>query len=440
MKLISVNGLGAGYGDVTAEHVKASAKALNEVARLVTADPEVPDVRPLHVRLSHFEHGGMLSLQLFGFSVLPATGQSVTIPFPPGMTERPPATGLRPPEEASAQAPTIYAVVANHPVPAQIEHTLASLAKLVARQELRAAGKDIDVAELDTLATAVDTEAETSVTDMFRSQGWRATAQALSVRSAAAGVPLVVAYSPVLMDPTALALRAPILRRVYNEMPNVRSAIDKVAAYLSQGLISIGGGSEQISAYVRDYLDVGDTRTYLAHLVRDALVCGNGYLAFGPMPDEDIRLLRPEHVTALDGNTVRVSEGDAETIYKPVLHDAGAEQCDSPYGLSVLEPFVSLQIRRELMLQTIEFADFYGQPSVPEPLRTKAVQNVPLARRTLESIDKQIAATLGSLRSFQAESPPDLYFPGHELMAPASAGLALITDDSQSSPATWQRP
>ena len=47
----------------------------------------------------------------------------------------------------------------------------------------------------------------------------------------------------------ALALRAPILRHVYNEMPEVRSAIDKVAATLSQGLMTVGGSSEQIGAY-----------------------------------------------------------------------------------------------------------------------------------------------------------------------------------------------
>ena len=84
MKLISDRSPGAGYGSVTAEHVKASAAALTELARLVTADSGARDARPLHVRLSHFEHGGVLSLQLFGFPLLPATGQSVTVPVPPG--------------------------------------------------------------------------------------------------------------------------------------------------------------------------------------------------------------------------------------------------------------------------------------------------------------------------------------------------------------------
>jgi hypothetical protein len=434
MKLISDRRSGAGYGDVTVAHMKASAAALTELAQLVTADIRSPDARPLHVRMSHFEHGGVLSLQLFGFPILPATGQSVKIPVPPGMKERPLAAGLRPPEEAFAQAPMIYAVVANHPVSVQIEHTLASLATLVARQEFISAGKDINVGEIDRLAAAVDMQAATAVTDTLRTLGWRAAAQAVSVRSAAAGVPLAVTYSPVLMDAAALALRAPILRRVYNEMPAIRSAIDKVAATLSQGLITVGGGSEQIGAYVRDYLDAGSTRTYLAHLARDAFVCGNGYLSFGAMPDEDIRLLRPEQATVLEADTVCVSDGNAEVIHRPVMHVTGAEQYDSRYGLSVLEPFVNLQSHRELMLLTIEFAEAYEQPSVPEPARAKAVENVPLACRALESIDNQVAAMLGNPRTLPAEPSTDLYFPGYELMAPAAAGLTLVSGEPPADP------
>jgi hypothetical protein len=434
MKLISDVGSDAGYGSVTAAHMEASAAALTELARLVTAGTRAHGTRPLHVRLSHFEHGGLLSLQLFGFPVLPAAGHSVTIPTPPGVEEMPPATGLRAPGEASAQAPMIYAVVANHSVPVQIEHTLAELAALVARQELISVGKGVNVGEIDKLAATADTQATTAVTDTLRSQGWRAAAQAVSARSVAAGVPLDVTYSPVLMDATALALRAPILRRVYNELPGIRNAIDNVAATLSQSLITVGGSSEQVAAYVRNQVEAGSIRTYLAHLARDAFVCGNGYLSFGGMPDEDIRLLRPELVTVLEPDKVRVSDGDTDVIYRSVLHETGAEQYGSSYGLSVLEPFVNLQTNRELMLQTLEFAEAYAQPSAPESVRTKALENVPLARRTLDSIDSQVAATLGGPMTLQVQLPADLYFPGHEFMAPTAAGLALVAGESSADP------
>jgi hypothetical protein len=439
MKLISDVGLDAGYGSVTASHMAASASALTELARLSSADPGQHGARPLHVRLSHFEHGAALSLQLFGFSVLPATGERVISPRPAGMAAKPPAAGLLPPDAVSAEDPMIYAVIANHSVPVQIEHTLATLAMLVARQELISAG-GLNVPEIDRLGAEVDTRATTAVRDTLRSQGWRAAAQAISARSAAAGLPLAVTYSPVLMDAGALALRAPILRRVYNEMPEVRRAIDKVATMLSQGLMAVDSGSERVAAFARDLLDIGSTRTYLAHLARDAFVCGNGYLSFGTVADEDIRLLPPEQVTIVDSETVRVTDGGTDVIHRPVLHVTGAEQPGSPYGLSVLEPFVHLQNERETFQETLELAEAANQnPATPEDFRAWALRNVPLASRRLKDIDNKITATLGGPTHLEVEPPADLYFPGHELMAPAAAGLSLVTRESAGNAATGKQ-
>lgn len=283
MKFVSDAGPDAGYGAVTAPHMVASASALTELARLASGAPGPPGSRVLHVRLAHFEHKAALSLQLFVFSVLPAVSEPVIIPMPPGLPARPPAAGLLPPDKATEQQPLTFAVTINHPVRVQVEHVLATLAMLAARQELTSAGA-LHVAEIDVQAAEVDTRATTAIRDTLRSQGWRAAAQAISARAAAAGLPLAVTYAPTLMEPRDLALRAPILRRVYNEMPEVRLAVDKAATLLSQSLTTVGGGSEQVASFARDLLDVGSTRTYLAHLARDAFVCGNGYLSFGTAP------------------------------------------------------------------------------------------------------------------------------------------------------------
>src|SRR6266536_6213758 len=128
MKLITEVGPGAGYGIVTAPHMAASASALTELAGLVTADSGLRGGHPLYVRLSHFEHGAALSLQLYGFPVLPAAEEPVIRPPAPGIKDKPPAAGLRPPEAVSAEDPLIWAVVANHSVAVQIEHTLSMLA------------------------------------------------------------------------------------------------------------------------------------------------------------------------------------------------------------------------------------------------------------------------------------------------------------------------
>ena len=312
-------------------------------------------------------------------------------------------------------------MTANHPVPVQVEHALATLAMLAARQELTSGGT-LQVSQIDVQADEADTRATAAVRDTLRSQGWRAAAQAIGARSAAAGLPLAVTYAPVLMEPSALALRAPILRRVYNEMPEVRRAVDKAATVLSQGLTTVGGGSEQVASFARDMLDVGSTRTYLAHLARDAFVCGNGYLSFGAVADEDVRLLQPEQVTILGPHAVRVADGSTQAVHRHVMHMTGGEQQDSPYGLSILEPFVGLQLDREIYPGNDRHRrSLDPRPSPRRRPGTRAQQNVPLARRRLEYVAKQITETLGGTAHLRAEPPADLYFPGHELMSPAAA-------------------
>lgn len=424
MKFVSDVGPDAGYGAVTATHMAASAVALAELARLASVGPGQPGSRVLHVRLSHFEHGAALSLQLFGFFMLPAISEPVIAPAAPGLPPKPPAAGLLPPDKATADQPLIYAVTANHPVPVQVEHALATLAILVARQELTSGGT-LQVPQIDVQADEADTRATAAVRDTLRSQGWRAAARAIGARSAAAGLPLAVTYAPVLMEASALALRAPILRRVYNEMPEVRRAVDKAATVLSQGLTTFGGGSEQVASFARDILDVGSTRTYLAHLARDAFVCGNGYLSFGAVADEDVRLLQPEQVTILGPHAVRVADGSTQAVHRPVMHMTGGGQQDSFYGLSILEPFVGLQLDRELFQETIDIADAWTRGPAPKEAREQVQQNVPLARSRLEYVAKRITETLGGTAHLRAEPPADLYFPGHELMSPAAARLSL---------------
>jgi hypothetical protein len=444
MKLISDVGPGGGYGDVTGAHMAASASALTELARVATADFSQRDARPLYVRLSHFEHGAFLSPLLFGFWVLSTTGELVTRPTPPRMEGRPPlpAAHLRSVDAASPEHPSIYAVVANHPVPVQIEHTLAALSSLVARQEFVGAGISDVVTEIDRLTAEVDTRAITVVTDTLRSQGWRAAAEAVRARSEAAGLPLVVMYDPVLMDQVTLALRAPILRRIYNELPAVREAVDKVATIHSQGLKTVGVGSERAAAFARDLLDVGSTRTYLAHLARDAFVCGNGFLAFGAVPDEDIRLLPPELVRILEPvgpGILSVAVGDAGVIHKPVLHVTGAEQRESSYGLSVLEPFVQVQCEREVMLDLLEVAKAWDRPDVPELYRSDALKKVPLARRVLASLESKVVTMLGGPRTLRVQPPADLYFPGYEGMAPVANGLSMVTGEADAGTGSGER-
>ena len=231
------------------------------------------------------------------------------------------------------------------------------------------------------------------------------------------------------MDASALALRAPILRHVYNEIPEIRTAIDKVATMLSQGLMTVGGGSERVAAFA------GTCSTSAPHgptwLTLPATHSSAGTVTcHSERSQTGLRLLPPEKVTILDSETVQLADGGTDVIHTSVMHMTGAEQQGSLYGLSVLEPFVQLRDERETFQASIEMAKTWSQIPAPEYARAWALGNVPLARRRLKDIDDKITATLGGTTHLEVEPPADLYFPGHELMAPAAAGLSLVTHES----------
>jgi hypothetical protein len=220
-------------------------------------------------------------------------------------------------------------VVANHPVALQVEHTLATVSMLISRQALveralRDRDSDSLTAQIDVLARGADADAQRFVSEGLRASSWVDVATALRDRAVAADMPLRVSYSPTLIDRQQLAWRTPILRLIYNQMPAVRQAIDRVAAAMSQGLSVLGGGASVSAArFATDLLDLSSQRAYLAHLTRDAFVCGNGYLTYGSLPDEDVRLLMPERVMAISGDTATIATSDGEEQYRRVIHVKG---------------------------------------------------------------------------------------------------------------------
>ncbi len=133
MRLLSEAVTAARYGPATAAHVQSSAAALQELAALVSVGSELTGVRPLHVRVSHFDHGAFLSNQLFSVSVLPVSGRTVQLPPDPVRGPSPPATLLGGGGSATVVEPLVLAVVPNHTVEVQIEVVLTVLATLLAR-------------------------------------------------------------------------------------------------------------------------------------------------------------------------------------------------------------------------------------------------------------------------------------------------------------------
>lgn len=414
----------APYGVANEAHVRASAEALSQLADIMSSP--APGADPFYAKIGLYEHGGFLSPVLYGVVLYIATGvEEVGGPPDPVLGSEAPAHTLFLPTETDPDHPFTYAVVANHPVEAQLRHTLATFARLLARQEL-VSGLDADrFANLDQLAALSDAESDRFVSDLIRAEGWQAAARAIRDRAEAAGLPLRVSFTGELFDRDQLAARAPLLRRIYNQNSAVREAIDKVTATLSQGLTVVGGGKQSFGAFARDYLDLGLIRTYLAHLARDAFVCGNGYLSFGTVPAQDLRLLPPENVSVVGEGVLLEKRDGAEIRHDRILHVPGSKQQHSPYGISILEPFVGLQAQHDLLTRAASLPAAWSEGGAPQEMVDAAKPTADLAARTLRAIEDQTGRMFGAAQLLRAAVPPDMYFPIAIEMRPAAQRIAI---------------
>lgn len=418
-----------GYGTATDGHLNASAAALRELAvELSSASAHQP--KQLHVRLALIEHGAFLSPQLFGFILHKATGETGEPVRTPAMPTLPAPHLIVDPSITSEVEPLVYVVVANHPISIQIDHVMGTLSRILERTDLvKQASQAGDVRTIDRDAEAVDQKADEGITGAIRATGWRQTARTLSERSVVAGRPFHVTFSRTLMDGVQVRKQAPILRSIYNESSYVRLAIDKLATLLSQGMTTRGGGTRVAASFARELFDLGVSRTFLAHLARDAYVCGNGYLAFGNVPDEDTRLLMPECVEIVDSSTLKEILPDRTITHKKFLHTRGAEQQDSLYGVSVLEPMISAHLNLDIGKRLTATQEAWSKNStVPDDAREHMSGLQPFALRQIQNY-REFALQLFKVSAETAVSVPrDLYFHTASRMEPASQSVAFSTD------------
>lgn len=416
------------YRIASANHIDASTSTIRQLVDLVTVRTGSRQ-RTLHVRISHVNHGAFLAMNLYQFAVIPASGTEIALPVTPILETKPRvASVLLSPDSCTSDEPFVLALSINHEIERQIESALTGLAQLVSRQELTR--PQAEWTDLDLRLGVSDEQATQSISDEIRLRGWQAAAMSIAERSRAASLPLSVSYSEVLMEPGQLAARAPILRRVYNEIELARRAVDKTVSLISQGMyVTASGGPRGIVDFARDMLDMMSSRVYTAHVIRDALVCGNGYLHFGGVPGEDIRLLQPEFVRLLghDG-TVKYSNGAQSSIYRDVLHETGARQVGSAYGVSVLEPYVQLLVQKELVQHQIDTYDAWLAGGAPSHVVKSLERNLPTARRSLDAVASQIKAISGAAVNIEVAVPRDLYFPGYERMEPAAEAVSLASN------------
>jgi hypothetical protein len=396
-------------------HIDASAAALKEVARRASTTHQGPHGAPLKLRLGHVDHGGFLSLQLQLFSVYEVRDNHLI-------------------DIGEKGGEVVVAITVNQPVEVQIRAVLGFLQSLVGRQTLIARKKEGEgegIGGINAEVQAVDAAAAREIADVLRFSDWRVAADQLANRAEAEGFSLEVRFAAPLLGRQELETRTPLVRCIYNTESTVRDAVDKAVGLMSLSMKVSGPGlPQEVLDRAREVMEHGQVRQYLAHLLRDAFVCGNGYLQLSGGPTPSFRLLRPERVerTGESNFENRDDNGVLVPVSGTVLHLQGGHQVSSAYGISLLEPFMAILGQREIFSDSATIASNTLESTTDMSLRSKIeswTKEIEVAAEEFEADSRQrIADLLG--RATEDIARPDaseLYFPGMELMSDAADSI-----------------
>jgi hypothetical protein len=303
----------------------------------------------------------------------------------------------------------------NQPAAVQTESIIIALSTLVARQDLIARIKVSkgEIAEIDRMAAETDDIAHNQIVDVLR-HGWRAAAEMVARQALAADFVLRVKYEPVpVSTQQEVARRMPALRRAYNSLPIVREAIDRfVSSIAPRGhIVAPPEVPEAVRAFTQQELGLGSLRQYLAEALRDALVTGNGYVAYNTTAPFAVYNLRPDD--ALDAGNGMVAPQSGERAVH-ALHLRGLEQPGSRYGLGILE----------LAMSHVQQLDVFGastalahQVLAEPPLSNRrdwAIRTLNLAERVEADGNQKLREVFSPMLTLLPEPVPNLYFEGRE--------------------------
>lgn len=386
-------------------HIDAVSLALRQVADVVNHRDKIDISHSVRqVRIGLYDHGSFLShsLRSFAMAELDADGLFV---------------------DSSRGGEVILAMVANQSVPIQVRTLLEFLSSYLARQQLikDLQRSDREIADIDALALDADSRATQLVDDDLRVGKWRLAAENIARRAESDCISLEVAFKEPLMSVDEIKLRVPLHRRIYNHQPALRQAIDRVAA-MSRGFKLGGDGvPPEIIQKFQALIDINSVQRFSAHLYRDAFVCGNGYLSFGIDNRPNMQLLKPElvRIVGVDAfEVLNLETGEYRTVDGKVLHLTGAKQVGSPYGMSVLEPFIQVSTTNEALDAAVnEVATMIPPPEYVEKASSWLKGIIDLRERTfVESSNRIVNMLGGATQSLKGASVDGIYFPGEEQM------------------------
>lgn len=447
------------YQQLDSRHLENSAAALTEVCLALNPTQASRAGRPVHYRVGHFEHGSLLTHLLHTFTLLPLGAVSRPGRDIVGLEEMPPdfsATALEGwagrsevddiltsttaelvgPLDSDAEHPLTNAVVANLSVEEQIFAVLVGVASLLGRtkvvdENLLKGG----VERFGPAAEESDERAKAAVRDAVRARGWRRTAEQLMSQAELQGIRLSTTYCAPLMSPHEIAGRVELARYTYNSFPLVRTTVDKTVAVTARGMRVKGRSTDAVMRYAEDLIDSSHSERFFAHLIRDAIVCGNGVIDWGMDPTADLRLVRPETIIYADRTSAVVREqGSSDGVQlSSVLHLTGSDQIGSTVGASTLEPFVQLATNRSLFLSSLLQARVMklAKTTQNRAMQEHARQLESVAVAQLAAVDAAVPAIVGSATTNLPEPPHDLYFPGYERMGPAFSKVRISNQNEK---------
>lgn len=389
----------AGFQDAPSEeHAGASTVALREVAAAVAMPGSEGTL--LGVTLCHVRHIVRYPLALYAFA-------------PQGIADD---GGFK---DTVAAGAVQYAVMLNLPVSLQREVALAYLYDLVLRQqpieEVRAGRRRLQ--DIQKLATSAEATAAEASSDILRF-GWQEAARQLQRRAADAGFRLAVEFRRDLFpEREDVVKRMPALRRLYDTNPKVRAFVDRSASAFARATSFMRGGPEAARQALQQTGELAGFRQFATQALRDADVCGNGYLIVGTFAGHpELRCARPDAVEIRpDGILVEHRPDGPVILPDGTLHHRGLEQLDSVYGISPLEPLLFALQQADLAAQARSLAHAALETGdVPVAVRDRARQMLAMSDVLEESMERQLGQLTDLAERFLPPPVTQLYFRGQE--------------------------
>lgn len=437
--------------EVTASHRGISEDIVRQLCQEVSS-PQRGD-HALYIRVGHFEESAFLNPLLYGFWIMPVlSGGDEPLPVPGldqlGRSWAAEAMAdwasrqeidtlldgdgarLQPPNESSAESPSIWACIIDRTIEAQTESTLSALAMLIERQQMsQQMMRGRSLADYPTEAARVDSEAIKSIGDVVRTEGWRSAARAVRARAEAVNYSLHVEYRSPFLGIDEVRRRMPVLRHVYNTVPGARTAIDRIVHMMTHGWRIKGSAPESTLQAARDVIDSSGIQTLTALCARDALVCGVGALSLESVPLREAWLIRPENILEMnaEGDSVLVA-GDAGLPQRMggILGMRGSSQPGLATGLSLLEPMVLTSANRDLYLHLLLSARVVAElaPHLTSEIVSHAAVSGKLALDLLKEMPKR-AEVFSPVVNKLPNPSQDTYGENQASMFPAISRLGL---------------